>query len=85
MVRGLRSPAASAIRCVEAGVKSGVEGLIRPHLKPILDDLQGFAQLIGSHLGGSGLEPSTWAVETHSRSQSEARMRALDGPSTTSQ
>ena len=82
MAKGLYSVAFSAIRRVEVGVVSGARGLIRPHPKSTLGDLQGFAQLISLHPGGvawghgSGPEPSTWTIGTYLRSQSVARMCA---------
>ena len=51
MARGL-GPLAASVTCrVEAGVISGVGGLIRPHPKLAPGGPQGFARLIGSHPG----------------------------------
>ena len=71
MARGLRSPAASVIRHVEAGVISGTGYLIRPHPKPAPGGPQGLARLIGLHLGGVA------------RSRSRGRLERIQDPNLT--
>ena len=80
MARGLRPLAASAICRVEAGVISGAGGLIRPQSEaeprwpPRLRTIERLASG-GEWPGAVHVE----AVGTYSRSQSDVRMRTLDG------